>query len=306
MTKPVTRGPNARPDRRIGLPSRARSVNGVRVTAAGRRLGAMVEERGTVELQAIRPSAALMAVYEKRLDAAVAEMNRSVSYWVTARYKANSPELAMDASPAMELRRAMRKLTRRWQRNFDELAPKLAEYFATQTQNRTDGEFERMLRKAGFSVKFTATKAMNDAYQAVIGENVSLIKSVAAQHLASVEGLVMRSVQSGGDLQVLVDGLEKSYGVTRRRAQGIARSQTRMATSTLVRARQQELGVRKAKWLHSAGGKTPRPEHVAFSGQLYDVEKGHDFHNGEGIVWPGRAINCRCVSIPIIPGLENL
>lgn len=73
----------------------------------------------------------------------------------------------------------------------------------------------------------------------------------------------------------------------------------------LARSRQLELGITKAKWLHSAGGKTPRETHVAFSGHEYDVAKGVTLEPDEGVVWPGTAIYCRCVSVPIVPGFDD-
>jgi uncharacterized protein with gpF-like domain len=64
--------------------------------------------------------------------------------------------------------------------------------------------------------------------------------------------------------------------------------------------RQKELGITKAIWVHSGGGKHPRPEHVAFSGKEYDVEKGA-YLEGKW-TWPGFEINCRCTSRSVIPG----
>lgn len=253
-------------------------------------------------LRAVRPSAALRARYEAALERAVGDMHRSLLYWLRARYRATGAPMALDASPAMEMRRAMRKLARRWQANFDALAPKLAEWFATAANERADGELGRMLRDHGFTVRFRMSRGQNEAYQGVIGENIALIKSIASQHLAAVEGVVMRSVQRGRDLGTLTRELEESYGVTSRRAAFIARSQNNMATATLTAARQVELGV-EARWLHSAGGRQPRPEHVAFSGKTYDPKRGA-FLEGKW-TWPGMEPNCRCVSVPVIPGFDD-
>ena len=255
-----------------------------------------------IELRAVRPSAAVRAKYQAKLERAVSDMHRSLIYWLRAEYRKQAPRIALDATPARELRAAMRKLGRRWLAKFDALAPKLADYFAKAAGDRVDDELRRMLRDAGFTVRFKMTAAQRNAYEAVVEENVSLIKSVAQQHLKNVEGAVMRSVSTGRDLGTLARELEENYGVTKRRAAMIARTQNNMATATLTRTRQKEMGVTKAKWLHSAGGKTPRPEHVAFSGKTYDVDKGA-FLEGKW-TWPGVEINCRCVSVPIIPGFN--
>lgn len=254
-------------------------------------------------LAPVLPSAAVRSAYTRRLDAELAAMQKSLMRYLVAAYRANSPEImALDASPARELRAFMRKFARRWQSRFNDLAPKLAAYFATAAGDRVDGELKRMLREAGFTVKMQMTRTQNDVMQATIGENVELIKSIGAQHLAQVQGIVMRSVQEGRDLGTLTAALRDQFGVSQRRAANIARSQNNMATAALTRTRQTDLGITKAKWLHSAGGKTPRPEHVAFSGKTYDVAQGA-WLEGKW-TWPGREINCRCVSIPIIPGLD--
>lgn len=254
-------------------------------------------------LKAIRPSAATRDTYQKRLQALTDEMHRSVLHWVRVNYRAQSKRLAMDASPAAELRRLMRKLGRRWLARFDDLAPKLADHFATAASSRVDRELEKMLREAGLTVRFRMSAAQRNAYQSVVGENVALITSLPEKYLADVERVVLQSVGTGRDLASVTKMLEESYGVTRRRAALIARTQNNMATATLTRTRQREAGITRAKWLHSAGGKTPRPEHVAFSGKTYDIEKGA-FLEGKW-TWPGMEINCRCVAVPVVPGFNE-
>lgn len=256
-------------------------------------------------LKPVRPSAPIRAKYEERLLGLINEMSASLLHWIKAEWRKSTPEttlLGEDETPAKSIQIAISRLGRRWLKRFDQLSDSLAEYFAKATRDRCDRALMADLRKAGFSVRFKMSPAMQDAFDAVRAENVNLIKSVAQQHLSHVETLVMQSVSQGRDLGVLVKGLEKTAGVTRRRASLIARDQNNKATAVMTKTRHLELGITQAKWLHSAGGKSPRPEHVAFSGKVYDIKDGHDFGDGEGPVWPGTAINCRCVCVPIIPG----
>ncbi len=258
-------------------------------------------------LSPIRPAAPIRIKYEARILALLDEMQRSIVHWLTIEYRRNEPEvvlLGQDRSPAATLQAAMRKLSRRWLKRFDDLGPRMADYFATAVKDRNDRTLMADLRRGGMTVRFKATRAMNDAFQAVRAENVGLIRSVAEQHLGAVEQAVMRSVQTGRDLGSLTKELHERYGVTKRRAAFIARDQNNKATAVMTRVRHLELGITEAKWLHSAGGKTPRPAHVAFSGQRYKIADGHDFGDGEGSVWPGTAINCRCVPVPIVPGFD--
>lgn len=267
---------------------------GVRLNADGRRLYAS-DAKGT--LPPTRPAAPIRIVYQRKLEEAVEEMHRSVSHWITADYRR---EMALDASAPRVLQAAVGKLSRRWLRNFDKLSGKLSDWFAKKVEERSTRALADALRRGGFTVRFKPTRAMNEAFQAVVGENIALIKSIPEQYLKSVEGAVMRSVQTGRDLGTLVEELTNAYGVTKRRAALIARTQNNQATAVMTRVRQIEAGITKARWLHSAGGKTPRPEHVAFSGKEYDIADGAPVEGG----WPGVAINCRCVSVPVIPGFD--
>lgn len=228
-------------------------------------------------------------------------MGRSLRKWLLAEYRANPAVLyAADASPADRMRRAVAKLAKRWIAQFTEFAEPTADLFA----RRTRDDLKRDLRNAGFTVRYRASKAMTNAFDAVRNGNVSLIKSIAEQHLAAVEGLVQRTVAAGFDLSVLAGGLEKQLGVTKRRAAFIARDQAGKSHAMMQRAQYLEMGFKFGKWQHSAGGAQPRPEHVAFSGKVFDLEKGHDFEDGEGPTWPGVPIQCRCVFGPAIEGID--
>jgi uncharacterized protein with gpF-like domain len=263
-----------------------------------------------IKLAPVRANAGLEAAYQKALDRLVEDMHRSLIYWLTAQYRAKEPELATDmspldnggGSPAMSFRDLMRRLSNRWLMRFDRAAPKLAKYFATAAADRSDRALKSILKKGGFSVEFKMTREANDALQASIGEQVSLIKSIASEHLTQVEGIVMRSVTQGRDLHHMREQLVERYGVTKRRAAFIARDQNNKATATMTRVRQQSLGITQAQWVHSGGGKHPRPSHVKASQDrlVYDVSKGA-YIDGAWI-FPGELPNCRCVAKSIIPG----
>lgn len=258
-----------------------------------------------IVLRPLHPNEGLTAAYRAKLEKLIEEMDASVQYWVRTRYKNNEPLMAMDdVLPANELRRTLRELSKRWLKNFDTAAWELADYFTGAVSKRTDAALRAILRKGGFSVKFKMTRAMRDVFNATKAQNVALIKSIPEQYLKNVEGAVMRSVQAGRDLGTLAKFLEKNYGVTRRRAAFISRSQNNLATSAMNRARQAELGIVKAKWRHSGAGKHPRPTHVKNNGKLYDVKTGWWDPAVKRYILPGELPNCRCVSISVIPGFS--
>lgn len=261
-------------------------------------------------LSPVRPNLGLERAYQKRLDALITEMHASLLWWLRAALRRREPEIialmAQDDSPAREIGAVFRRLARKWQRRFDQAAPDLAVYFATAMSDRSDKVLQNILKKGGFSVKFRQTRAVNDVLQATVQENVSLIKSIAQQHLGQVEGMVMRSVQHGRDLQHLVDGLENQLGVSKRRARLIARDQNNKATATIQRVRQAEVGIKEAVWVHSGGGREPRPSHAKAGRDRvrYDVSAGWFDPAEQRHIFPGELINCRCVSRPVVPGFS--
>ena len=248
-----------------------------------------------------RPNAGVEAWYRRQLDNQVRKMQKSVVYWLSANYKASGAAVAMDASPAVFMRDAMRKLARRWTKSFDSIAQKISERFAGDTLKNADVSLHNALDTAGFTVEFKMTAPMNNALQATITENVGLIRSIPEKYFTEVEGLVMRSVARGRDLSYLTDELEKRYGITRRRAARIARDQNNKATSVMQAARQQSLGITEGIWRHSHAGKKPRPSHVKADGQRFDLSKGL-FIDGKWVM-PGEEIECKCTWSPVIPGL---
>ena len=264
------------------------------LTAPGRR---------PVAIAPVRPNVGLRMSYQKRLDGLIHRMQASVHKTVMAQYRERPPEaIAADESPTAAMTAAMNRLGAEWERRFAEFASREGPWFGRATKDAADRSFAAGLKAAGFTVKFQMTPAVNDIMRATIAEQVNLIKSIPAQYLTQVRGDVMRAVQVGGDDGALSTALEEQYGVTKRRAAIIARDQSAKATASVTRARQAELGITEAIWLHSLGGRKPRPEHLAFNGKKYDIAKGAYL---EGVwTWPGWMPNCRCVSKPIIPGLE--
>jgi uncharacterized protein with gpF-like domain len=257
-------------------------------------------------LRPIHPNAGLTAAYRGKLDAIIEEMVASVSYWLSASYKANEPHIAQDELPATALKVALRKLTRRWQKRFNAAAPKLADYFSTAVEKRSSTALKNILKDAGITVEFKMTAAQRDILHATINQNVALIKSIPQQYLTQVEGAVMRSVQTGGDLGSLAKELEQHYGSTKRRAAFIARDQNNKATAAMTRARQVELGLTEAIWVHSGAGKHPRPSHVKAGRDKtkYNTRTGWlDPEVGKHIL-PGELPNCRCISRAIIKGFS--
>lgn len=213
---------------------------------------------------------------------------------MAAAYKKTPPRvselIAQDASPSKEILKVIKALSRRWVKRFNDAAPLIADAYVNAMGDATDKAFKQSLKDAGFAVEFKVTRPMQDALNASIAENVGLIRSIPEQYLTQVEGIVMRSYTAGRDLETMTKELRARYPITKRRAELIARDQSNKLNATVTRTRRLELGLTKAVWIHSGGGKEPRQSHVKFSGKEFDIEKGA-YIDGEHIQ-PGELINC--------------
>ena len=235
-------------------------------------------------LKPIFPPAGIEKEYEKRLKKAVRKMEKSCVYWLRARYRANEDKILDSATS--DLLQAFRRLLRQWERNFRELADTLPRWFVSKIRGyvtRNLAEQTRPLRDAGlgFNIKFSyMSQKERQTFAAIVAENVSLIKSIARESLTQVEGIVLRSIEDGHDLETLTKRLHQQFGVTERRAAMIARDQTNKATNNLSRQRLLSYGITKGVWMHTSAGKTYRDTHIeeatngGMNGQEYDIREG--------------------------------
>jgi SPP1 gp7 family putative phage head morphogenesis protein len=256
-------------------------------------------------LRPVHANAGVEAQYRRKLIRLINAMYVDVRDRIRRLYGDHEPAiLAMDAVPADILAKAVKAMTARWQAEWDALSWDMANWFATDVDERTMYAMKAALKKGGYAIRFQKTPAMNDILAATVNQNVGLIKSIPAQFLGEVEGLVMRSVQSGRDLEQLTKDLRARYQITRRRAELIARDQNNKATSALRAAREKEAGVEEGVWLHSGGGKEPRPKHVAANGKRFKLSEGLPVGDDGGFVMPGQEINCRCTWRAVVPGFS--
>ncbi|QCE35650.1 hypothetical protein FAI40_10105 [Acetobacteraceae bacterium] len=216
--------------------------------------------------------------------------------------------LAQDASPLFNLRSIVDDLTKEWTSAWKKKAFEIAKKFVLGGEKHSSFQFQQVLKKSGFTVKFRPTEEIKQAMALSIAENVSLIKSIASKYLTDVEGAVMRSALAGRDLATLSTELEEKYGATKRRAAFIARDQNDKVTAVVNRERRLALGITQAVWIHAGTPKKPRPRHLRAGHEklIFDIAKGAPVGDDNGnYVQPGEEVYCGCTSRPIIPGFED-
>lgn len=257
-------------------------------------------------------SAAAQARYKKAIRQLVRQMERETlaAYRAAMKGEAAQEFYATDAAPAeggitAVLTRVGERLKGRFLSMFAERAPGIAEGMVSGVSSIS----AVALKSSALSVLADKTTVkippmagkLGEIYNAAVAENVSLITSIPEQYLKDIEGAAMRSItQPDGGLSSLTDHIQHLNAVTDRRADMIAKDQTRKVYNSVNAARLQDMGVAAFEWIHSGGSSDPRPLHVSYNGKVFRFDNLPviDERTGERGI-PGQAVNCGCTMKPV-------
>lgn len=274
---------------------------------------------GVIRGGALNYNAAVMARYEARLGALVKQMTSQTRRELEKLFKGDPARAEFGSqypvgsgsvptqdsgNTSSQSRIVVNQLKKKFQQLFNRKAKGLAEQMIRENDRASASAVHASLKQlsGGLSLKTKfITQPMETVMKAHVAENVSLIKSIPQQYFVQIEGSVMRSITTGNGLEELIPNIMKYYGMTKRRARLIATDQTRKVYSNLNFERMDKIGVQKFEWMHSGGGKEPRPLHEDMSGNIYSMNNLPviDDKTGERGI-PGQLINCRCVALPVI------
>ncbi len=269
------------------------------------------DPKNIVKGHALNHNASAEQKYADQLHNLVSHMVMTVNREVLGLFKSDIADehFGQDASIAAQARILMSALTKRFVKLFQSKAKLYAGSMLSSVNNESEANTTRSLAAISKSMTIKASRVtdpLKNTLTASLAENVDLIKSIPQQYLSGVQQAVMRSITTGNGLQDLQPYLERQGGITQRRATLIANDQTRKAYNNLNAIRMKAAGVKKFQWLHSAGGRDPRPLHIndypaGLNGGIFSFDDLPviDERTGERGL-PGLAVNCRCRMIPII------
>lgn len=253
----------------------------------------------------LQNNAATQMRYEKELKKLVAKMVKITEREITKLYK--SPDgkafFTMDGSIASQARILMNALTAKFDEMFGSAAKVVAPRMVNDVNKSSKASLANSLKDlAGMTINTNVNSAdLVDTMKSCIAQNVQLIKSIPAQYLEKVGGSVFRSITSGQGLADLEPQIKRFGAVTEKRATMIAIDQTRKAYSSINADRLNKIGVKQFEWVHSAGSRFPREDHIELDGQIFSFDNLPviDKKTGERGL-PAQAPNCRCVMRPIL------
>jgi len=234
-------------------------------------------------------------------------------YFVSDAMDAANDGVAMDASIASIARIDMNKLTKQVMQKVRAKAKLMSNRMVNASDKASKSSLHHSLKEmsGGLSIKTNISSSeIQNAFKASVNANVDLIETISSNYLQQVKGAVDRSIQGRGGLKELTPIIDKFLDSearkTRNKAKNVALDQTRKAYNSLNAARMEKIGVKKFEWIHSGGGQTPRPYHIApypegLNGGIFSIDNPPviDPKTGERGL-PGQAIDCKCTMRPIV------
>lgn len=267
-------------------------------------------------------------IFSGRLNAGISKELRQLGakfHAKTGTYRlalANFPK----TSEAMEIKNTIAASYGKFQDTLKRLDTKLAKVIPAKLAEQFSAQdiFDKMIWKADKSFKknvekITIAPQLTESQRAKIAEewsqNMDLwIRNFTEKEILSLRKDVEKSVFEGNRWGDLAKTIEKSYGVSNRKAEFLARQETRLLMAKFKEVRYTEAGVNEYKWIcvkrpHDNAPPAPHiPGNVRYAHSLLD---GKVFrwdtppittNPGESVRRnnPGQDYNCRCFGIPLL------
>ena len=180
---------------------------------------------------------------------------------------------------------------------------KISDQFS-QVLLRVDQDFESSIKGLTIAPKLTKDQRekISDEWQ----QNMKLwIKDFTEKEIVRLRKDVQTSVFSGNRVESMVKKIQKSYGVSQRKAKFLARQESSLLMTKFKETRYVDAGVNEYRWTCVAGSKNHpvRPSHKILDGKIFrwdnppiTTEPGETVRRNN----PGQDYNCRCFAKPIV------
>lgn len=131
------------------------------------------------------------------------------------------------------------------------------------------------------------------------------IKDFTEEEIITLRKAILKSTLSGNRHEAMASTIQRSYGVTQRKAKFLARQETSLLMVKFKETRYLDAGVNHYRWSCVAGSsKHPvRPSHKVLNGKVFRWDDppittaiGQPVRRNN----PGQDYNCRCSAIPIV------
>lgn len=274
----------------------------------------------TRTLPALKVNPGIRAAYRKELDALMRSMGKAVVAAILDQYdqiewRVAQP-VAQDAkwrSPAQIMLDFEEGLLKKWRKEFANSGTMAAKLALKSIQRRVKQQRQKALQDIGISIKIEPSRFTNSVYQALLVDNVQLIKTIPETFFSQLQGIISKHISRGLDRAALADELyanfdppsEKGWENSRwyKHCRFIARDQTSKAVQALSESTDKDLGLTEGIWVHVPGRLSSRLSHIKMGQDKtpfkidegkYDPEVGRKVKCAE-------LFNCQCTYRPVIP-----
>ena len=279
-----------------------------------------MESRRRRKIEGVEPSDKAERFYRAQLASLVRLMAKELAEEINPALKRLKSEYIGD-SWSDDIVSIIRRVSERFTTSlFQAQAERIARRTLSMADADNAADFLRSVN-AAVGIQFPRSSKLDAYLDAALNENVALIRDVSDEYFRKVERLVLDNMRAGFTPTKIAKDIQAQTGSTYKRAKLIARDQMAKLNSDLSRQRQADAGVEFYRSSHSndsrvsgkPGGKYPNAKiscyaianrDIGYGKGVYRLDKGADYA-GETGLHPGRHhVNCRCVAIPILPGIN--
>lgn len=258
------------------------------------------------KLKGVRYSAALSTKYYKvlrqMLDWMQAEFDRTVVRGLSTKEMVKKTEtMIYDESPNERYKKMLALFNKKMRGKFPrKVIEKLVRKALESSSNYSQKEFDRKLKSFGIDFK-GGTQKYSSYMSTAVEENVMLVKNLMDEQAKRLKSVVLRGMREGIPSTRLAGDIQRSLGISKRRAATIARTETHKVTQQIADYRAEEAGLTEGIWRAMMDNRTST-QHASFNGRKFNLKKGLWDPKTRSWNWPGRRPNCRCYTEYIIPG----
>ncbi len=245
----------------------------------------------------------LSATLSKELKRLGAEWDRTQGTWKIPQSKLpRDVQTAIGASEERMKRSERRVLARLAQISPEQLAEKLdaAKFFDTALW-KTDKKITKQVERITVSPKLTAEARAKIAEEYT--QNLRLyIQKWSKEEIVELRGRIEKAATSGNRYESMVLTIQKSYGVSQRKAKFLARQETGILMAKFKETRYRDAGSEEYTWrcVHGSPLHPVRPFHKKLDGTRQKWSSPPIIDKNGNRKHPGEDYGCRCSARPIL------
>lgn len=255
-------------------------------------------------LKGVRFSLAVSAYYYRLLRSMLEymqeEFDRTVIKGLSTKEMVKKTETIHDESPNERYKKMLALFNKKMRGKFPrKVIEKLVRRALGTASSYSQREFDRKCKSFGLDFKGVQQK-YSSYMSTAVEENIMLVKNLLDEQAKRLKSSVLRGLREGIPSTRLAGDLQRSLGISKRRANTIARTETHKVTQQIADYRAEEVGLTEGIWRAMMDNRTST-QHASFNGKKFNLKKGLWDPKTRSWNWPGRRPNCRCYTEYIIP-----